>query len=693
MRCLLLALVAVVSAPANAVFFDWPSTSCAGTLQACINAAASGDEIGIRTEATINEDLSINRSLKLSATGSAALFGAGRTISLEATTDGVEITLENLIVNGPISGTVGSNIAGQTQRINFNSVQVRALTAGAINIASAGTAASSYTINIRQSTLESQAPSRPAVQVLASFGVPLINITQSEISSQYDGISLDIGTGRANVIGNRIGRIQSANSLNTSIGISVTGFSSSTAVAPVLQANRNVIFNYGTGILPQTITAGLDVRILNNTIVNSALYAIELSRRSGGGPLLPLTGRIANNLISRTVCGLSYRDEGATATADYNFYHALGSNTCAGAPTGANDRTGTPRFVGGFDFRTLPGSPNHNVGNNADQPVVPIIFVTVPATDFDNRNGRVNGTVDIGAFEFSGERSQAHTSAPGNITLNQTALLNPIEPLFESDLLQLGQFGRDIDRTPSLPSNLAGHLGMWYRPDNVWSIFEQDNVQSFASGRKFFVLLNLTSNENLLHTASSTNSAFNTTTLDHPQLNDQPGAIPIVTQHYQPPSVGPAYNNTSVGVWYDDSTSPGRWKVFNQRPVIGGAPGMPSNASFNVLIPNALFANGAHAFRVSPLAVPVSVRFLDNPYLNNNACAHPYVTATYNPNSVYVPANLVLSYNPASSGRGAWAIERGDGQQIPAGASFHVYVDPQQSRRCQEPWMQRDGFE
>jgi hypothetical protein len=91
--------------------------------------------------------------------------------------------------------------------------------------------------------------------------------------------------------------------------------------------------------------------------------------------------------------------------------------------------------------------------------------------------------------------------------------------------------------------------------------------------------------------------------------------------------------------------------------------------------------------------VPVTVLNIDHPLLNNSACAHPYVTASYNPNNIYVPANLVLSYNPTSDGRGNWAIERGDGLQIPAGAAFHVYVDPQQSRRCRESLWLRDGFE
>ena len=93
-----------------------------------------------------------------------------------------------------------------------------------------------------------------------------------------------------------------------------------------------------------------------------------------------------------------------------------------------------------------------------------------------------------------------------------------------------------------------------------------------------------------------------------------------------------------------------------------------------------------------PLAVPVFVLNISHPLLNNTRCAQPYVTSAYNPNNVYVPSNVVLSYNSNPDDRGNWAIERGDGLQIPAGAAFHVYIDPQQSRRCNTELLS-DGFE
>jgi len=427
--------------------------------------------------------------------------------------------------------------------------------------------------------------------------------------------------------------------------------------------------------------------VINNTLVSSTLSAVDIRREMPAH-----SARIANNLINQALCGVGYNNSTPAASADFNFFHAVGSTACGGATAGPNDRSGVPLFRGGNDFRTREASPNHNVGSNADQPAVPIIIVAVPTPDFDGRAGRVGGTVDMGAFEFSYDTSFEHITRADNTTGSVSDIQRPLGVfLLDSDVLQLGQFGRDIDTTPVLPSNLSAHLGVWWNA-NRWTMFNQNNFATIALNRRFFALLNLNSNSSYIHVAVAANSLGNTTTLDHPELNNRPDALPIVTQHWDPDHDGfGTYNPSAIGVWYDSLVS--RWKIFNQVVIGSPTPAIPLNAAFNVLIPNALFAAGSHAFRTPSLAVPVGVRFLDHPLLNNLACAHPYVTASFNPNNVYVPANLVTSFNPNADGRGAWAIERGDGQPIPANAAFHVYIDPQQSRRCGDDLIFRDGFQ
>jgi len=688
----LLALAGLIFVPTvQAASFNWPSAACASTLQACINAAAPGDEIEIITEAPIIETVSItNKSLRLYARGSAARFGPGRGINLTANSGNVAITLENLWFYGKVNALMGSTVAGETQSLNMQGLRVETDSAvgNAVQSQSTAATASTYTVTLSRSKIIAKTTTLAAVRVehLLSSGSPTINILNNQISSVYDGIQVFLGAGRTTVSANQLARTTPTLAGDGSIyGIYFEGRGTAGSSATV-QILRNVISNFSSAIFGIASIASLETRVINNTLIGSTFTAVAIRR---GAPAH--SARIANNLISRAQCGLDYNNSAPTATADFNFFHAVGSNTCGGATGGPNDRTGVPLFVGGNDFRTRSGSPNHNVGSNADQPSVPII-VAIPTPDFDGRAGRVSGTVDMGAFEFGLDTSFEHLTRADNISSNFSNIAqSPQLPLFDFDVLQLGQFGRDIDTTPVLPSNLSAHLGVWWNSSR-WSLFNQNISGTLALDRRFFVLLDLNSNTSHVHVATALNSLANTTTLDHPELNNRPSALPIVTQRFDPDGDGfGTYNANSIGVWYDSSVS--RFKIFNQVAVFPLLPTMPVNAAFNVLIPNALFAPGSHAYRTEPLAVPVGVRFLDHPLLNNLACAHPYVTATFNPNSVYVPANLVTSFNPNADGRGAWAIERGDGLPIPANAAFHVYIDPQQSRRCGDDLIFRDGFQ
>lgn len=678
----------------QAATLEWPSATCASTLQACINAAAVGDEVAIRTQAVINEDITISRSLRLFASGTAARFGVGRQIGINALGDGDSMTLENLWLSGQVGGLVGSASTAHTQSITLRNMRIDTPAAAghAVFFSRINTAASAYTITVERSTIVGRSTTLAALRVAAEsgLGTPTINVLNNQVTSVYDGVSVGLGTGRTTISGNRIGREEPYRSGPSVFAISVEG-SGPGGVTPVAQVFRNVSFNYSSGVYANAITAELDSRVLNNTFARNGGVAMDLRRTSNGGNPAPAhSGRVANNLISGASCGLGFNGNAVTATANYNFYHDVAANTCSGASAGANDRTGTPLFVGGANYRIRQGSPTIDVGNNADQPAV-VIIVPVPTPDFDGRSGRVGSTVDIGAFEFSFDTSFVHSSTAGNTTANLTTLQTPPLGLLVSDVLQVGQFGRDLDTTPSVPPNMAAHLGVWYSPTpNRWTIFNQNLLGSIVPPRQFFTLLNIDANANLVHVAPG--GTFSTTTLDHPQLNNQPAALPIVTQRFDPDGDNTGtYNNSAIGVWYDIAVS--RWKVFNQAPVVGLPATIASGAAFNVMIPNSLFANGSHAFRTTPFGVPVTVVNISHPLLDNRACAHPYVSASYNPNNVYVPANVVLSYNGTTDGRGNWSIERGDGLQIPAGAAFHVYVDPQQSRRCAEEFLLRNGFE
>ena len=77
-----------------------------------------------------------------------------------------------------------------------------------------------------------------------------------------------------------------------------------------------------------------------------------------------------------------------------------------------------------------------------------------------------------------------------------------------------------------------------------------------------------------VHTANSANILNNWTFIDHPELNNRPGAIFFVTQLREG-----VYNDAPVGVLYDNFS--GLWAIFNE-----DASPMPANAKFNVYLAN-----------------------------------------------------------------------------------------------------------
>lgn len=674
---------------ADAALRIWPS-DCGGTanLQACIHFANSGDEVRIDTEAVIDEDLAINKSLRLFARGKSARFAPGRNLTLTATGSATTITLENLWLSGRISGSIGSANAADSQAITLRGLRLTPASvdgAPTIGLSTPFGTLSTHSVTVAQShVLEPPTTTggvvRYAVSLFSIYGGSAhLSLQENQIMAASAGVLLDVEGPDADLVvrRNRIGRFRPWTTRHTGLLVSMA----SAAAGSMARVQLNQIFGYFVGTQVITRNGGGELALANNTIVRNE-NGVVLTRQGSAA----LTGRIANNILAfNRACGLDYQATVPTATADYNLYHGNLANRCSGAPTGANDRSGDPRFVGTYDFRLTLASPAVDQGNNLDQPLTSLT-IPIPLPDYDHRSGRTFGTVDIGAHEFSADASFVHHSTAANTSGNLTTISPPPFALFSSDALQLSSFGR-LATAPSLPAAADAHLGLWW-DSSAWTIFRQSTGfgPPMPTGRVFHVLLDLDANTSYVHSAAAGNTSANTTTLDRSGLNGIPTALPIVSQRYNPNNV---YNDSSIGVWYDGS----RWRVFNQAPVGGLAPAMPVGASFNVLVPDAIFAAGHHAFR-SELGVAVGSHFLDHPLLNDSPCAHPYVSASYNPNNVYVPSALLFGRNiRADDGRAAWFIERGDGVQIPAGAAFHVYVDPQQSRRCREELIYADSLE
>lgn len=168
-----------------------------------------------------------------------------------------------------------------------------------------------------------------------------------------------------------------------------------------------------------------------------------------------------------------------------------------------------------------------------------------------------------------------------------------------------------------------------------------------------------------VHIANSNNTFSNQTVIDHPLLNNNPNAIFLVTQNYNPGGVGGTYNSKEIGVFY----SLNRWRIFNQSYTST----MPLGAGFNVFVPDP----GAHVFVHKAITSNIysNSTCISHPLLNNKPNAKVLVTQNYNPGGiggVYNDHPIGVFYDG-----NIYCISNYDGAAMPLNASFNVVVaDP-----------------
>lgn len=132
-------------------------------------------------------------------------------------------------------------------------------------------------------------------------------------------------------------------------------------------------------------------------------------------------------------------------------------------------------------------------------------------------------------------------------------------------------------------------LGVWYTGDARWAVFNEDEEVDMPADLSFHVFVGPDDPDVFVHTAEEDTITGHTTTIDHPRVNDDPNAILLVTQSWNPGGGAGIYNESSVAVYY--VPGPGRWRIFNQL----GAP-MPVGTSFHVAVvpePEAALGQGA----------------------------------------------------------------------------------------------------
>ncbi len=170
-----------------------------------------------------------------------------------------------------------------------------------------------------------------------------------------------------------------------------------------------------------------------------------------------------------------------------------------------------------------------------------------------------------------------------------------------------------------------------------------------------------------VHIARAANIDDNVTYIDHPLTNDNPNAIVLVTQNWNPSGVGGKHNDQPIGVWYSSAAQ--KWAIINQ----DWTTDMPVDRAFNVLITT----TGANVFVHTATAVNSTDNYtvINHPLTNDNPNAIVFVTQNYNPGGLggkYNDQPIGVFY---SSSAQKWAVfNQDDTTNMPVDAAFNVIV-------------------
>ncbi len=165
-----------------------------------------------------------------------------------------------------------------------------------------------------------------------------------------------------------------------------------------------------------------------------------------------------------------------------------------------------------------------------------------------------------------------------------------------------------------------------------------------------------------VHVATVDNIIYNATCLDHPLLNDDDGAVFLVTQNFNPKGMNGTYNDEAIGVYYE--TTLDKWCIFNQ-----DMSEMPEDAAFNVHVPVedvTVFVHEATSGNTEN-----NLTRIDNPLLNGNPGATVFVTQNWTPHWVYNEHVVGVWYDDFSQ---RWCIFNQNQALMPVGAAFNVLV-------------------
>ena len=672
MRAPLIALLLLLAAaPASAANREWPGPApCNTTLQACIDASASGDRIRVGSEGPIDQNLSIVRDLRLEVLpGYRPRLAPGRRISIGGNA-ALDVRVRGFIVE---RGSVAVQHTGSgALTLSLQDLDITAEPGReGLRINAGGAGPVGFTIENVAIAIDGAAgtDARAALRI-AHTGSGLLDgvIGFVQINARGLGtaaaLAIDSGPGSASldVFGVRIDGTALAG------GIAVTA-----GTGPlVINLVSNAVIGDGAGSDLATRAAlrvdggaaAVTVNALNNTTVGTP-RGLALVAGAGG-----LAGAVQNHLAS------GHAVRGFDLPSTFPNRHNLAWNNGADLWTpGPGTLTVDPRLVDPWQPRLRADSPAIGAG---DRSLLDAVSASrgVPALDVDGlrRFKGTNAALDIGAFEY-GDVLVEHLARTDNSASAETWFS---DPRLDGQPQQLPLAMPRRNGTAAL----FGAPGLFYTvgpttaPPARWAL--RDGSLTFVPEGAAIDLW--------VPALGGQGAAFvplmgegNGAMLDVAGLNGDPLAVVFVTARVAVAWAPGLFAARPLEVSYDAAAQ--RWRVDN-----AGATPLGENPALN-LYWQPESAN-AYVHEAAPPNLAGAATVLSHPLLDANACARPIVQQV-RAEGVTNPHPLVTAWD---AGRARWTIENRTGVAMPPGATFNVLVLPSQAEACAAALF-ADGFE
>ena len=645
-------------------FKIWPSATapCNGTLQACIDGATEGETIEIRSDATINGNISsVNANSIIAGRGYKPVFTGNLTVTSNTVTTR-SVTLQGLTMDGGYlylfhSGAESTVYMRNNTLINSSNLNPLLIVA---------TSNADLNVFVEYNRVSGENTSAPSNIIRG--GLRIAQLQNSNISGNIYGNTFNMRGGRSN------GVIVQA-SRDADVDLNITGNTFYGGVEAGLRLYRddgtgalnanigsNVFYDNDdfynfSGIHALAESGTMDLDIVNNSMIDTR-WGMELVQNGG-----TIDAYVHNNLVAYCGRGFDFIG-GVTVNNDYNLYYensfnanytpgpnAINSNPGIRSLTNARLRKSSPASDAGngFALLALGGSPN----------------VDADGTPRFKRSGEFGpSVVDIGAYE-SGDLHFLHvnTGSGSHVSPINNQAIDGLDTLDSLHITPMkgGQGAGDVNNNA---------FEAIYYASGFWRVFNENVAVDILNGAAFYISRFGAVINTFEHTATDT--GLNNTVLDYSALNDNSSLILSVTQNW----IG-TYNPHMIGVSYVF----GRWIVINL-----DLANIPTNSNFNVYYQPR--SKSAWVHRATAGNTVANLTVLDHPDINGVACANIQVTQSA-AQGVFNDQVIGLVY---SGFTGTWSIYNQNGSGMPENAEFHVIISPEQIADCQD-LIFADGFD